>query len=115
MSCGRFSNIKRDMANLLLKKDEKKPLNFIIVPRNKTKAGDALIENTEKLSAAKDDSLFRYILRVEVFAARDKDEWEFLKYQMRILENMLQEMYPSPQPPIALIFTEPTQTAPALQ
>lgn len=65
-----------------------------------------MIENTEKLSAAKDDNLFRYILRVEVFAARDKDEWEFIKYQMRILENMLEEMYPSPQPPIALIFRE---------
>ena len=80
---------------------------------------DALIKKTEKLSAAKDDNLFRYILQVEVFAARDKDEWEFLKYQMRILEIMLQEMYPSPQPPITLIFTEEipqelTQTAPAV-
>lgn len=90
-----------------MNKDEKKPLNFIIDPRNKTRAVDTLIENTEKLSAAKDDDLFRYILRVEVFAARDGDEREFLKYQMRILENMLQEMYPSPQaPPITLIFAE---------
>lgn len=62
------------MANLLMNKDEKKPLNFIIDPRNKTRAVDTLIENTEKLSAAKDDDLFRYILRVEVFAARDGDE-----------------------------------------
>lgn len=44
---------------------------------------------------------------LELFAARDKDEWEFLKYQMKILKKMFHGMYPSSQTPlIRLIFTE---------
>ncbi|MCJ1349744.1 hypothetical protein MMC31_007985 [Peltigera leucophlebia] len=97
------------MANLSkTKKYGKKPvLNFIIDPRNKTKEVGTLIANAKKLSTAKGDERFRYILRVELFAARDKDEWEFLKYQMKILKKMFHGMYPSSQTPlIRLIFTE---------
>lgn len=56
------------MANLpKTKKYGKKPLlNFIIDPRNKTKEVGTLIANAKKLSAAKGDDRFRYILRVGV-------------------------------------------------
>lgn len=37
-------------------------------------AVDTLIENSEKLSATKGD-LFRYKLDVELFSAREEDEW----------------------------------------
>lgn len=95
------------MANLSNKAGKKLVLVFIIDPRNKARAVDTLNFNTERLLAAKGQGLFRYTLRVELFAARDKDEWEFLKHQMRILENMLQETCPSAQiPPITLIFSE---------
>lgn len=95
---------QRDMANLSNRYGKKPVLVFIIDPRNKTRAVDNLISSTEILSAAKG---IRYTLQVELFAARDKDQWEFLKYQMRILENMLHELHPSPQThPITLIFSE---------
>lgn len=62
-------------------------------PEKKTRAVDTLVSNIVTLSAAKCEGIFRYILRVTLFAVRDKDEWRYLKYQIkyhiRILENML--------------------------
>lgn len=95
------------MANPRNKYGKKPVLNFIMDPRNKTRTANTLMANADRLSAAKSENLFRYTLRVEIYAARDKYDWEFLKHQMGILEKMLHEKCPSPQiPRITLIFAE---------
>lgn len=94
------------MANLL-NICGKPLLEFIIDPRNKAKAVGTLITNSEEVSAAKRDDIFNDALRLWVSTARDKDEWEFLNYQMEILTKDAPRNISFPRtPPITLIFTE---------
>lgn len=86
-------------------------------PEKKARAVDTLVSNIVTLSAAKCEGIFRYILRVTLFAVRDKDEWRYLKYQIkyhiRILENMLPRnvSFPQTTPIMNMLQQEPTHTA----